>query len=881
MSGLGDPAQQVSAADSKKKPGFVEYIKNIHPPNVPWLTCELVSNGVFIVLVIFTFIFLWGDPLLKDSTKVTLVKQHIDVHRARDPLNLKIKGTDLPAKAFEKFNKIHTADTQQEVYKYINDYFVPLDAKGEERKDALLTPLQATMLMMGCYGYPHAVKTTTTPSKTINHLLRQDWIDHASVKSFAMNFLLQAFEDRREGTVFNVYDLEGAMMSQDILQLNNTLSGSSHDKSACSCLKDFANPSLFHLGKLKLENNNLVPVSPEAKDVTCKDRKYMNDACSVQRVLDYALDGTPDTSITVPAVTLTEAVGQQMLLTTAPTQAFASTPRRHSLDPLLAAFSGTTGSISSQMDSFLTAYCGLAPARCLEVGLTAPFAGQTLSSVNTKLKTLLKYIKSHNKLRPPQMCANVDECTHAEREQGNVSQATYKAYTHKYNMAFHTCAREGVPQYTRSRLNTIDTAGVYSLAETWLLLAAVFAWTWAYYVDSRTEESEAGDTKRSNTAVVLGAGLVVTAYVMLLIKIGYFYDDLTKKAYQDEQKHSITDEASGVFAFLWILFAILLAVIFGWLGLLKLGKEEDVFDVVSCGRGKKKEPEKHETAVVVGDVVYGKPVPPGAGQPTAPTMVFAPMRNYMQPFDTAGKGWDIVRNNVSGLQEKYNQGVMQNRIIQTQKQSMHLIETLQRVAPPAQVAQDLAVISGLTTLAIACVTQRGVSDVNVLSTVAVWFFAIGLIAHLSNIMRLTHVYAQFHHAAAADRHMRVVPFTRVGLAVGLGVMLFVFHRLAGLDGSVGSVHAEQHQLLFAVLSLLMLCGADVVEGVLAPAPSSSAADVRAVHFWKHVSAKSYYMGWLVLLSLFVLHTHRTGAVCKELGATQKRENFGAACYFAY
>jgi hypothetical protein len=29
-------------------------------------------------------------------------------------------------------------------------------------------------------------------------------------------------------------------------------------------------------------------------------------------------------------------------------------------------------------------------------------------------------------------------------------------------------------------------------------------------------------------------------------------------------------------------------------------------------------------------------------------------------------------------------------------------------------------------------------------------------------------------------------------------------RLAGLDGSTGSLHAEQHQLVFAVLSLVIL-----------------------------------------------------------------------------
>jgi hypothetical protein len=137
-------------------------------------------------------------------------------------------------------------------------------------------------------------------------------------------------------------------------------------------------------------------------------------------------------------VTLTDAIGHQMLLITAPTQTFPTNPRRHVLDPLLAALAGTTGDISDQFVSFLGAYCSLAPARCTEAGLSAPYAGQTLLAVNTKLKTLLQHIKPHNKLRPPPMCANVNQCTQAERAEGKVSQATYEAYTHKYNMAFHT-----------------------------------------------------------------------------------------------------------------------------------------------------------------------------------------------------------------------------------------------------------------------------------------------------------------------------------------------------------------------------------------------------------------------------------------------------------
>ena len=51
--------------------------------------------------------------------------------------------------------------------------------------------------------------------------------------------------------------------------------------------------------------------------------------------------------------------------------------------------------------------------------------------------------------------------------------------------------------------------------------------------------------------------------VRLLIKLARFFDDLTEKPYQDEQKRSVTDEASGWFTFLWWIFAVLLALVFG------------------------------------------------------------------------------------------------------------------------------------------------------------------------------------------------------------------------------------------------------------------------------------------------------------------------------
>jgi hypothetical protein len=85
--------------------------------------------------------------------------------------------------------------------------------------------------------------------------------------------------------------------------------------------------------------------------------------------------------------------------------------------------------------------------------------------------------------------------------------------------------------------------------------------------------------------------------------------------------------------------------------------------------------EEIQTAVVVGEVGYGKAVDASGGQPI---QSLAHMSNYMhvQPFSTAGRGWDIVRNNLSGFPEKVKNA-----------HYMRLIETLQRVAPPAQVVR--------------------------------------------------------------------------------------------------------------------------------------------------------------------------------------------------
>jgi hypothetical protein len=107
------------------------------------------------------------------------------------------------------------------------------------------------------------------------------------------------------------------------------------------------------------------------------------------------------------------------------------------------------------------------------------------------------------------------------------------------------------------------------------------------------------------------------------------------------------------------------------------------------------------------------------------------------------------------------------------------IQKLQNLAVFVQVGLDLSVISGLTFLAIACVTQAGVDDFFVIIAVFLWFFVIGLINHLSNVMRLMHVYLQYHPDALNDTHVKIVPITRTAVAILIAVMLFVYLRFAG------------------------------------------------------------------------------------------------------
>jgi hypothetical protein len=783
------------------------------------------------VLVVLFWVLLWQDPLLKGGTKghphdskqinpfkSKQVFQHVSLGVTQDMMKVKVE--DVPI-IFGEFSDAKNV----EIHKLIGEYFLNKDTKAASK--ASVTPLQASMVMMGCYGNPlknDDARSIYTMSK--DNLGQNDDL----LQSFYMNFMLQAYEDLHLKSSTAI-DLQTTV--QDLLKTQDK-----SDKSVCSCLKAFASPSLFHLGPLLISDPESSKHESEMEDITCEHRKFMHDSCSVQRTLDYALDGDVFSEFPKTNVSIDHKKYQIRDWLTISNE--NKNHARHRMDPLYVLLNNYTGAEnlnaepSEPWKKFIEKFCLLAPQQCEDAQLTKTTSPKKL--VMQKLKTMVQWIKPHNRLRPPILCAKSSECTVSERGDGMMSQATYKAYIDQYKHAFDTCKLTGVPIFVRASVSNIDTAIIYSMAENWLLLAAVFAFVWSYYVERELKTSSVQNDVSSYYVVrIIMFLFICTTWGFLFAKIIGVMSTLV----QHEKKNIFIN-----FGFYHDLFVTeWYFLIISALTVVALIVASSIYYVVH----KKSNVQESET-MAVAQVVHDQPSEPVRGVILPHKAFMFETEKLIRPTYPKGRSNEGMKK----LDEFEREGLFTNR--------------LQKMAALAQIATDLCLILGLTSLAIACVTQRNVGDWYLIMNVFVWFFCIGIIVHMSNIMRLVHVYVQFHHESQTDCHAHVVPSTRTGFAVVIGIMLFIYLRLAGLDSESSSPHTVGHQTLFAVLSLVMLCGADAIDAAIhrnKPCESLN-AELRHDQFWQHVSSKNYYVAWIVIFSLYFLHLTRSSAICAEL-----------------
>lgn len=785
---------------------------------------------VFVLLLAIVLFPLGRDDVYKTLNPLVLVTR-LPIWRHRDPLSMKITSASISS-------LLHLGPEaggvdDKPVFEFVDthvlpDYDKPTDEKAKAFFEAVetkkVTPLHASMLLMGCYGYIyndafHQVEGQRSTRDVLGNIAI--WTEYTTA------FLLQALETKN-----------GLMTT--------------HDRSACSCMKDFASPTIL-----------ILKDDEEVLDKALSDKTQ--DTCIMQKTIDYALDGA-DTALTVKTPEdLKKSVMFEPLPLNGPAKRQRSDPLRDLLTTTLASRTGTD-TLQEQDRKFIVEYCKIV-TDCGSTWVSTTETSTTVTNAQFFAELLLRArsVMPHNKLRPPQLCEGKTVCANnlAQDTRNQLSYASYNTYIQKYREAFYTCSNAGVPQYTTLKLGSMDSHTVYTLGQNFLFLAAIFAFTWSYLIAFYVTEVKMmqcgfewsktkGTAAQSQSHITLwqklkqeydeynmwawtGTLIMAFSWVWVIISFveGFHYfswnrldDDDTKG-----QLTHVTDNTSAFFT----VFIIAVFVVFSLVLMLVYYKFWE--------RNSKLRQERQKT--------IGVP----RGQEVRKEDLFG---TESAPFSSIIKM--LPHNPVEG---SHFFGVSPEERI---KAFNNLITAhLQDMAPYAQVGLDLTVIAGLIVLAVGVVAQRGVQDINVLSATSVLFLVIGLIAHLSNMLRLMHVYLQYDANTQYNDHVKKAAHHRVYIAVLLAVMLLVYICLAGMDAATTtSSHGSAHQFFFALLTLAVLCGADLLEHVLQKPHGTTDEDTKATteRFWMHLSTKGYYMAWLLVLALVFLHVHRAMGICE-------------------
>jgi hypothetical protein len=143
---------------------------------------------------------------------------------------------------------------------------------------------------------------------------------------------------------------------------------------------------------------------------------------------------------------------------------------------------------------------------------------------------------------------------------------------------------------------------------------------------------------------------------------------------------------------------------------------------------------------------------------------------------------------------------------------------LNEMALYTQIAIDLPVIVGLTFIAVGTSMQQAVSDFYVIMTVIVFFTLIGLKTHITNVLRIMHLIAQWEVVKKIEmdkvpdvqsKYVESIKYNRVAIGLLIALMLYAYVNLAGLDSYQGATYGGHHQIIFAVVAFFILCVSDL------------------------------------------------------------------------
>jgi hypothetical protein len=419
----------------------------------------------------------------------------------------------------EKFNQSDSVDMVHhyegkntltlEVYKYIEDYVVA--EKESDFSTRLVSPIHIIMILLGCYG-----DRWNDPG--LQDVLKQQFMKQTvdDKEHFLANFMLQAL-DSSNGVKFDT-----------------------HDRSTCSCLRDFAVP--FEL--------------PVATKKDCDSRQH--DSCSLKNLAEYA-DATSeqlDKTIIdeIQTFEMKSAVAAQMS-----TKLFTGEYAYN------AKFTGAYVINSNlkkipELENFMTFveyYCKYAveDTYCNK-------ANTTLAQALTVMKQWPAKMYAYNKLRQPRFPGLSPQ---------HIIDAQ-KAYRSKYKAAFQTCVFAGVPHTTTTLVGVTNKVHWIVSGELILLLASTCLFAWGTYIQNLCDETQQMTFSKLKYVRSIGLALLILfALVMLIVHLrswGQNGNDMFKVPYTDDDNNVF--KSLGLFAiytpifviwFILMSFAILCAVL--------------------------------------------------------------------------------------------------------------------------------------------------------------------------------------------------------------------------------------------------------------------------------------------------------------------------------
>ncbi|NBX18215.1 MAG: hypothetical protein EBR09_12705 [Proteobacteria bacterium] len=212
-----------------------------------------------------------------------------------------------------------------------------------------------------------------------------------------------------------------------------------------------------------------------------------------------------------------------------------------------------------------------------------------------------------------------------------------------------------------------------------------------------------------------------------------------------------------------------------------------------------------------------------------------------------------------------------------------------------QIGQDVCIIIGLASLAVAFRLQRGDSDEYVFLSTFSLFLVIGLLQHMSNLVRMMQQYTQeklfvsdktdtanevrgFMEQKLAEQngngegndqnnnevvasntaHMTYhIAYNRVIVTVIIIFGLLAYLTMASStiqEWTPDIIYSEQHTRIFAVCAFFILCAYDIFFEVL------SFKYTQAIFEQQH-PRKMMWTSWAIIVSILVLNFHHFFALC--------------------